>query len=215
MVVLKYLKELEVDYLAQNRIFDEKINNDNQDDTIKVGEWFDVTRKFIKEYTENGYCRVVFGSGDPTINFFSNGVLKEDISNKMFLDNLLNNTALGERLKPGHTLFIKYRVGGGSSSNIGSGVLTNISNSNMLVTGSRQDWNLSVRRSLVVNNPVAAVGGNDGLSVEQIRNLIKYNFSAQNRNVTLKDYMLQVYKMPGRFGSPFRVNAFRENNKVV
>ena len=27
--------------------------------------------------------------------------------------------------------------------------------------------------------------------------------------------MLQVYKMPGKFGSPFRLNAYKENNKVI
>lgn len=211
----------EVDYLAQNRVFSERVVNNNtlnfgdNDKTIKVGEWFDVTKKFIREFTENGYCKLTFGSGDPNIDFFASGALKEDLTNKMFLDNLLNNTALGEKLKPRHTLFVKYRVGGGSDSNIGSGVLNQMGDFSMLVVGSRQDWNLSVKRSLRVNNPIPAIGGNDGLSVDQIRNLIKYNFSAQNRNVTLKDYLLQVYKMPGRYGSPFRVNAFKENNKVV
>jgi hypothetical protein len=72
-----------------------------------------------------------------------------------------------------------------------------------------------VQRSLKVNNPIPAIGGNDGLSNEQIRQLIKYNFSGQQRDVTLTDYLLQIYKMPGKFGSPFRANAFKQNNKVV
>ena len=33
--------------------------------------------------------------------------------------------------------------------------------------------------------------------------------------MTLTDYLLQVYKMPGEFGSPYRANAFKVNNKVV
>jgi hypothetical protein len=68
---------------------------------------------------------------------------------------------------------------------------------------------------LKTSNPIPAIGGNDGLSVEQIRQLIKYNFASQGRDVTLTDYLLQIYKMPGKFGSPFRANAFKLNNKVV
>ncbi len=85
----------------------------------------------------------------------------------------------------------------------------------MRVVGSDQTKNQSVQRSLQTTNPIPAIGGNDGLSNEQIRQLIKYNFSSQTRDVTLTDYLLQVYKMPGKFGSPYRANAYKENNKVV
>ena len=81
--------------------------------------------------------------------------------------------------------------------------------------GSRQDYRQNVIRSLKVTNPIPAIGGNDGLSVEQIRQLIKYNFASQERDVTLTDYLLQMYKMPGKYGSPFRANSFKLNNKVV
>jgi hypothetical protein len=122
---------------------------------------------------------------------------------------------LGVQLKPNHTLFVKYRTGGGSNSNLGTGVLTSLGSYQLRVAGPRQDYNRNVERSLIVNNPIPAIGGNDGLGIEQIRYLIKYNFSSQNRDVTLTDYLLQVYKMPGKFGSPFRANAFKQNNKVV
>jgi hypothetical protein len=208
----------EVDYLAQQRVFVEDSASsglNTNTDGLKAATWIDVTKKFIKEFTPKGYCKLTFGSGDSDVNAFQDGLLKEGVSNRYFLENFLNNTALGEKLKANYTLFVKYRTGGGVSSNIGSDVLTQLGSFDLKVTGSRQDYNQAVQRSLKTTNPIPAIGGNDGLGIEQIRQLIKYNFSSQNRDVTLTDYLLQVYKMPGKFGSPFRVNAFKENNKVV
>ena len=208
----------EVDFLAQQRIFIENTQNSlstNSTEGMVAGTWVDVTTKFLKEFTSNGYCKLTFGSGDADVNAFKDGFLKEGVSNKYFHENFLNNTALGEKLKANYTLFVKYRTGGGSNSNIGARILTQLGNYNLTCTGSRQDYRQNVVRSLKVSNPIPAIGGNDGLSVEQIRQLIKYNFSSQYRDVTLTDYLAQIYKMPGMFGSPFRANALRLNNKVV
>ena len=213
------IKYYEVDYLAQQRVFVENYhaskNIGDLNDGIRVGNWIDVQRKYIREFTPNGYCRLTFGGGDADVDAFRDGFLKEGVSNRAFLDNFLNNTALGEKLRAGHTLFVKYRTGGGSASNVGSGTLTEMGRFTLSVNGSRQDFNQNVRRSLRANNPIPAIGGNDGLSIEQIRHLVKYNFSARKRAVTLTDYLVQLYNMPGRFGSPFRANVYKENNKVV
>lgn len=209
-------KYYEVDYLAQQRVFVENSAASQPTTTgLKAGRWLDVTRKFIKEFTPNGYCKLTFGSGDSDVDAFREGFLKEGVSNQYFLQNFLNNTALGEKLKANYTLFVKYRTGGGIGSNVGANVLTQMGTYTLVVQGSRQDYNQQVQRSLTVTNPIPAIGGNDGLSVEQIRQLIKYNFSSQYRDVTLTDYLTQLFKMPGRFGSPFRANVFKENNKVV
>lgn len=208
----------EVDYLAQQKVFVENYSasySDTGSTAIKAGQWIDVSKKFIREFTANGYCKLTFGSGSAEADAFKNGFLKEGVSNKYFLENFLNNTALGEKLKSGYTLFVKYRTGGGSNSNVGTGVLNGVGNHTLVCTGSRQDYSQAVIRSFRVNNPVPAVGGNDGLSTEQIRQLIKYNFSSQMRDVSLTDYLQQVYKMPGKFGSPFRANVAEINNKVV
>lgn len=211
----------EVNYLAQQQVFIENpnspINSGSQqnEDGLRAARWKSVTKKFIKEFTANGFCRLTFGSGDGTSQPFEEGLLKEGVTNRQFLENFLQNTALGEQLRANYTLFIRYRTGGGVNSNIGAETITSLGSYTLNVNGSRQDLNTQVRRSLTVNNPIPAMGGNDGLSIEQIRQLIKYNFSSQNRSVTLTDYLLQVYKMPGQFGSPFRANAYKENNKVV
>lgn len=206
----------EVDYLAQQRVFVEDSSSSQATTTgIKAATWIDVTKKFIKEYTPKGYCKLTFGSGDADVNAFEDGFLKEGVSNKYFLENFLNNIALGEKLKANYTLFVRYKTGGGSNSNIGADTLTQLGSYKLNVNGSRSDYNQTVQRSLMVTNPIPAIGGNDGLSVEQIRQLIKYNFASQFRDVTLTDYLLQVYKMPGKYGSPYRANAYKENNKVI
>jgi len=210
-------KYFEVDYLAQQKVFVEDYNASQIDQNstgLKVGKWVDVTKKFIKEFTPNGFCKLTFGSGDD-VDAFKEGFLKEGVTNRAFLDNYLNNTALGEKLKAGHTLFVRYRIGGGSDSNLGTNVLNDLGYYQLNVHGSRQDYNQNVKRSLSVTNPIPAIGGNDGLSVDQIRQLVKYNFAAQDRGVNLNDYLLEVYKMPGKFGSPFRIKPYKENNKVV
>jgi hypothetical protein len=209
----------EVDYLAQQRVFIENVsssvNSSGVTSGLKAGRWINVTKKFIKEFTPNGYCVLTFGSGDADADAFKSGFIKVGVSNTAFLDNFLNNTALGEKLKANYTLFIKYRTGGGVNSNVGASTLTQLGGYSLTVQGSRQDYNQNVQRSLTANNPIPAIGGNDGLSVEQIRQLIKYNFASQERDVALTDYLLQMYKMPGKFGSPFRANTFKLNNKVI
>lgn len=207
----------EVDYLIQQKIFTEKQFDlaDEGMQALKAGEWKEITRKFIKEYTPNGYCRLIFGSGDSDNKTVKDFLNEGGVYNKSFIENYLLNTSLGEMPKEGHTIFVRYRVGGGVGSNIGRNVLNQINSVNMVVSGSKQNINQEVRRSLRAINPIPAVGGNDGLNIEEIRHLIKYNLSSQDRCVTLNDYLLQLYKMPGKFGLPFKASIYKKNNKVI
>ena len=205
----------EVDYLAEQRVFVEDSSYGSSSDSLKAGKWIYITKKFIKQFTSDGYCEIIFGSGDPDTNTFKEYMTSAGVNNEYFLNSYLNNTALGEKLKKGYTLFIKYRTGGGSGSNVGTSVLTAKGNYSLTVSGPMQEQNTKVNRSLTVNNPIPAIGGNDGLSTEEIRYLIAYNYSSQNRCVTIDDYASKVYTMSGKFGSPFKVTAFKENNKVV
>ena len=52
------------------------------------------------------------------------------------------------------------------------------------------------------------------LSIEEIRNMVAYNFAAQNRAVTLNDYKSMIENMPSTFGAPAKVNVMEEDNKV-
>ena len=44
--------------------------------------------------------------------------------------------------------------------------------------------------------------------------MIAYNFSTQNRAVTLNDYKSLIETMPSTFGAPAKVNVMEEDNKV-
>jgi hypothetical protein len=110
-------------------------------------------------------------------------------------------------------MFIKYRVGGGSDSNVGPNVLTSLGIVNMNVNGPDATLNSAVKTSLKVNT-FPALGGKDTPSVEEIRNLVRYNFSSQNRAVTIKDYHTRIAQMPGNFGVPLD-GVFEQQNKSI
>ena len=133
---------------------------------------------------------------------------------KVNLASHLNNISLGSIPKPGTTLFVKYRVGGGKDSNLGVNVITSIDDVEMNVNGPISSKNNQVIQSLRVTNITPAVGGSDQPTIEELRNMISYNFSAQDRAVTLNDYKSLIEMMPSTFGAPAKVNVLEEDNKV-
>lgn len=204
----------EVCSLVDDKIFIEDTSVVTDSAGVLPGKYISVSKRFIKEYTDSGYCKITFGGGMPNQDVF-NGFIGALNLNLPYFTNYLNNNALGEIPQANSTLFIRYRVGGGADSNVGANVITSLGNVTIIANGVRPDINQSVQTSLVVNNPIPALGGIDEPSIDQIRNLISYNFSAQNRCVTSRDYLTQVQKMPGQFGAPFRVAAQETENKIV
>lgn len=201
----------EVDNLTEKEIFIEKDKKDSNE--FPDGDWIKIDKKFIKEYLYNGTCKLTFGGGEDYS--YQNNFLDDNIRGTSFLNNIIKNSGLGVKLKQDHTLFIKYRVGGGSASNVGVGTLNTLGAYTIRVLGSRKDINDNVKKSLKVTNPIPSVGGNDGIDENTLRHVIAYNYSSQNRGVVERDYLNLVYKMPGIFGSPYRANAFKERNKIV
>jgi len=206
----------EVEYLAQDRIFEENFSIGDRTG-IKSGITKFPTKKFVKEYTENGFCKITFGGGDPQVDYFNDFVLNQNnLSNDEFLRGYLNNISTGEKIRPNTTIFIRYRTGGGSLSNLGPNTINQTANVNMFFGGTTiVSVENQVKSSLSVNNRIPAVGGTDLISNEQLKKLIMFNNASQNRCVTIDDYLVQTFKMPGKFGKPFRANAFKEDNKVV
>jgi hypothetical protein len=68
---------------------------------------------------------------------------------------------------------------------------------------------------LSCNNVTAAIGGADYPTIEEVRNLVGFNFSAQNRAVTINDYDSLIRTMPSQFGAPAKVAITEENNKII
>lgn len=201
----------EMDSLAEDKVFIEDTTRVSDNSGIKMGKWVNTTQRFIREYTDNGFCKLTFGSGN------SGEDLLAQYSRNAFtqrIGDFINTTALGEIPKANNTMFIRYRVGGGTQSNVGPNVINNVGLNTMVINGPNVNTNDAVRRSLRVNNPIPAFGGNGSPSTEMIRQMTKYNFAAQNRAVTIKDYLSRVQLMPGKFGVPFRLGVSEDQNKV-
>ena len=203
----------QVESLPESDIFvsSPKLASDNS--STMVGTWTTVYKKYMLEYTDKGYCIIRFGNGVQDTSFFDDYVSDTTLIFEQ-LKGKINNLSLGEIPRPNTTLFIKYRTGGGSRTNVGANILTTLTDVNLLVNGANSSKNLKVKSSLKVNNPLPALGGRDELSIEELRNLIKYNFVSQNRCITLKDYYSRVRLMAGNFGSPYRTAVAKNDNKI-
>jgi len=181
------------------------------------GKWKPITQKFITEYTDNGYMKIIFGSG---VLYDELPAAKTKFSERL-MSNLINNDMLGILPREGWTMFVLYRVGGGVSSNIGIGAINSISLTvaefKQNVTNSPDAASIrgSVLNSLSVTNTSPAVAGKDAPSIQEIKYLTKYNNHAQERCVTVKDYKYRLMSMPPKYGAPYRAAVIEENNKIV
>jgi hypothetical protein len=206
------IRWFEVDALAEDKVFIEDFNKISDNSSIKPGKYIKVNQRFIREYTDLGFTKIIFGGGTQDISSLCDFDTSPQLVNQ--IGDFINNLSLGSTLSPNTTLFVKYRVGGGSDTNLGQGVITSKGLVTMTVNGSDATKNAAVKNSLIVNNPLPAIGGKSEPSVEEIRNLVRYNFSAQNRAVTIKDYQSRIALMPGKYGVPFRTGVFEEQNKI-
>ena len=205
-------KWYEVKTLIQDKVFIPDPTSASDADNFKAGKYVDVYNKFVTEYTPEGYYSVTFGSG--TVNPLENLDNYMNGSLKVNLASYLNNMSLGSVPKANTTVFIKYRIGGGKDSNLGVNVITSIDNVDFEVTGPNENFNSQVQQSLRVTNVTPAVGGADQPTIEELRNMVAYNFSAQDRAVTLNDYKSLIETMPSTYGAPAKVNVLEQDNKV-
>ena len=205
-------KWYEVKSLIQNRVFIPDSTAVSDQDNFKSGVYKDVTNKFVTEYTPEGYFSLTFGSG--TVNPLDNLDNYMTGQLKVNLATYLNNLSLGAVPNVDSTLFVKYRIGGGKNSNIGVNIVNSIDSVELNVNGPVSSVNTQVIQSLKVTNITPAVGGADQPTIEELRNMISYNFAAQDRAVTLNDYKSLIETMPSTFGAPAKVNVMEEDNKV-
>jgi hypothetical protein len=213
------IRYYEVDSLPTDKIFveDESVPSLNG---IKDGKWFEVKKRFEKEFKADGSCVLTFGGGDAnydTYNTYLSFLTGEDVCRNdinMNISDILDNTALGNTIPKNCTIFVQYRIGGGNSSNVGANALTDVSGVDAVISGPNAAQNNLVISSTRANNPIPALGGKGHPSIEEIRYNIAANHSAQERCVTLNDYTSRAYQLPGKFGGPFRIHATVDDNKV-
>ena len=205
-------KWYEVKSLMENKVFIPNPTSSSDSNNFIAGDYKEVNNKFITEYTPEGYFSTTFGSG--TVNPLDNLDSFNDGTLRVNLGTYLNNLSLGATPKANTTLFVKYRVGGGKDTNLGVNVITNVDGIEFNVLGPNTSINNQVIQSLRVTNVTPAVGGADQPTIEEIRNMVGYNFAAQNRAVTLNDYKSLIETMPSTFGAPAKVNVMEEDNKI-
>ena len=202
----------EVKALAEDRVFIEDPTKVADNPGIKVGKYITTSTKFITEYTPEGFFKMTFGGGSQS----ADEQLREFARNGYQLDlyKYSNNFALGSTLKANTTLFVQYRIGGGTASNLGVNVISQIGTVSFFVNGPSDSVNTSVINSLSCTNVTAAIGGSPNPTTEEVRNLVAFNFAAQNRAVTVNDYESIIRTMPSQFGAPAKASITEENNKI-
>jgi len=181
---------------------------------IYRGEWKPLKQKFITEYTDNGYLKVIFGSG------VAYDEMPSDLSKyaQYRVSKIVNNDMLGVIPREGWTMYIMYRVGGGIETNLAAG---SINGFGLITYEFKNDIGLNSRKkgqvinSLRVYNASPSVAGKSFPSNDEIKYLMKYNTSAQDRCVTLKDYKVKMMQMPPKYGAPFRNSVIEDNNKIL
>jgi hypothetical protein len=202
----------EVKALIEDRVFVEDPTKVSDNPGIKVGKYILTSDKFITEYTPEGFFKMTFGGGNTSAEEQLREFTRDGLG--FNLSKYSNNLALGSALKPNTTMFVQYRVGGGQTSNLGIGVINQIGTVSFAVNGPSDSVNRTVINSLRCNNLTAAIGGANNPSTEEVRQMVTFNFAAQNRAVTVNDYESIIRTMPSQFGAPAKVTITEENNKI-
>ena len=100
----------EVEALAQSQIFVEDDSRLSDNTGIKPGKWVNSPKRFVKEFTDKGFCKIIFGGGEEDTSSLNDFVGCQGQVDR--IGNFINNLSLGEIPTPSTTLFVKYRVGG-------------------------------------------------------------------------------------------------------
>ena len=214
----------EVDNLAQNWVWTEKVGANGKAEVyqyaysgvvtyaVTKGEWKPIQHKFITEYTDKGYLKIIFGAGTEG----GNANIESDASpfGKWQMSRILNNNNLGVLPSPESTVFVLYRIGGGRVSNVPKGAINRVSFLNADFRGKKSDAE-TIIKSLKVENTTPSISGKDMPTEKEIKYLIKYHNAAQQRCVTVKDYIDRILMLPPKYGTPFRVGVTEENNKIM
>tara|TARA_R110001592_G_scaffold356001_2_gene657241 strand:+ start:360 stop:2219 length:1860 start_codon:yes stop_codon:yes gene_type:complete len=210
----------EVPYLGQEMVFDSIKNTNPNDpnfssqegDTPYLLKLKQVTRRFATRFQSPTTLQLQFGSGTSsdvneqvTPNSDNVGIglpfEKDKLTAAYSPQNFMFTDTYG--IAPSNTtLTVRYLTGGGATANVPAGSLVTLSNStvNFQVSGLTSNLADDTFNSLQVVNPIAASGGSDGDTNEEIRQNSTANFATQLRSVTQNDYLVRALSMPPKYG---------------
>ena len=217
----------EVDYLAQDVVFD-KIRNTNTNDPNFSDDSSDAPyllklkqadRRFATRFLSPTTLQLQFGSGvvsnnDETIvpNPDNVGIGLPFEQNKLTTAfspaNFIFTDSYG--ISPSNTtLTVRYLTGGGVESNIQANLINQLQSGQFRFVSPNLNPTTAqyIFDSIQINNPVAADGGSNGDSPEEIRQNSMAQYSSQLRTVTQDDYVVRALSLPSQYGSIAKVFA--------
>jgi hypothetical protein len=210
----------EVDYLAQDTVFDSikntNVNDPNlsqyQGDTPYLLQLKQVQRRFVSRFLDSTTLQLQFGAG--TANDTDEEILPnpdnvglglpfevDKLTTAFSPSNFTFTRNYG--IAPSNTtLTVRYLTGGGVGANVPANTINTISSGNITFVNPNLTANTAnyIFDSLAVNNLAAADGGGDGDSTEELRQNASANFATQLRNVTQDDYLVRALSLPAKYG---------------
>jgi len=211
----------EVPFLGQDTVFIDTTNTDPDKQVVPYSLTLQrVPRRFVTRFTSTGQLQIQFGAGitgqddsvltpDPTNVGLgsSQGVRRLDYA--FDPSNFLSTKSYG--LAPSNTtLTIKYLVGGGVTSNTSGNTINTLIEYGGTVTNATGSTAPGELSTVVFNNPLAAAGGRDGDTVDELRENSLRAFNEQGRAVTLQDYTVRALSMASKYGSIAKVHATQD-----
>ena len=210
----------EVPYLGQEMVYN-SIKNTNANDPNFSSQEGDspyllklkqVSRRFATRFQSPTTLQIQFGAGtssdtneEVTPNADNVGLglpfEKDKLTAAYSPQNFIFTDTYG--IAPSNTtLTVRYLTGGGATANVSAGSLTTLTDSTVefQVAGLVSNLADDTFNSLQVTNPLAASGGSDGDTNEEIRQNAISNFSTQLRSVTQDDYLVRSLAMPPKYG---------------
>jgi hypothetical protein len=210
----------EVDYLAQDTVFDSikntNVNDPNlsqyEGDTPYLLQLKGVQRRFVTRFLNNTTLQLQFGAGTsadtdeeilPNPDNVGLGLPFEvdKLTTAFSPSNFVFTKTYG--IAPSNTtLTVRYLTGGGVGANVPANTINQISSGDVqfLNTNLAENTANYIFGTLAVNNPAAADGGGDGDTTEELRQNASANFATQLRNVTQDDYLVRALSLPARYG---------------
>jgi hypothetical protein len=225
----------EVDYLAQDTIYDsikntninDPYNSVDSSDTPYLLQLKQIQRRFTTRVIDTGSLQIQFGAG--TTSFADENIIPNPDNVGLGLPSGLSkmNTAYSPTnfiftntygIAPSNTtLTVRYLVGGGVDSNVPANNINRITSANtkFQTVGLDSTTANETFASLAVTNPQASDGGSDGDTMDEIRQNTISNFNTQQRNVTLDDYTVRALSLPSDFGSIAKVYVTPATNVQI
>lgn len=208
----------EVDYLAQDTIFEDIANIPFNDPELSVYrstvpyilKLTRTPRRFVTRVRDDQRVELLFGSGVssdadeeliPNPKNVGHGLeyLRRTTTNNIDPSNFLYTSTYG--LAPQNTtLTVTYSYGGSTEENVGVNSINSILSVSYLNETGLVDLTDS-KNSLAVTNPEPAIGARARQDLDSIRQNAMATFAAQNRAITREDYIARVYSLPSKYGS--------------